>query len=246
MNPILPPAPDDIKQWVRGDNTWAYIPRVDPTQDGLCPLLPNTNTKFLAGDGTWQSGTGGAAGQGYTWKGAWNTATTYSPYDTVSRSGSSYVCIIANTNVDPAVDTTHWNLMAQQGATGNTGATGPQGPIGNTGATGPQGPQGNQGATGATGPQGNPGATGATGPQGATGATGPTGAAGVSVISYSSAAITIPPIGSSVTVTWDQVAWMGVGLATAIGDCSTGNILGSFIVTAITPATNSATMQRTA
>jgi hypothetical protein len=111
-------------------------------------MLPGTNTKFLAGDGTWQSGTGGAAGQGYTWKGAWNTATPYSPYDTVSRSGSSYVCIIANTNVDPAVDTTHWNLMAQQGATGPTGATGPQGPIGNTGATGPQGPTGNTGATG--------------------------------------------------------------------------------------------------
>ena len=79
----------------------------------------------------------------------------------------------------------------------------------------------------------------------AAGGTGATGAAGISVISYSSATVTIPPIGSSVTVTWDQVAWMMVGLPTAIGDCSTGNILGSFIVTAITPATNSATMQRT-
>jgi hypothetical protein len=92
-------------------------------------MLPGTNTKFLAGDGTWQSGTGGAAGQGYTWKGAWNTTTTYAPYDTVSRSGSSYVCTVANTNIDPGTDTTHWNTMAQQGTPGSKWYNGSSDPV---------------------------------------------------------------------------------------------------------------------
>jgi collagen type I alpha len=97
------------------------------------------------------TGPTGATGQGYTWRGAWVNTTAYVPYDTVSRSGSSYVCILANTGGDPATDTTHWSIIAQIGATGPTGAQGPQGTAGTTGATGPAGP------TGATGPQGPPG-----------------------------------------------------------------------------------------
>lgn len=118
----------DITQWVRGDNTYAHIPRVDPTQDGLCPQLANTGTKFLRDDATWQPASGGT-GSGYTWRGAWNTTTTYAPYDSVSRSGSSYVCIIANTNIDPAVDTTYWNLMAQAGKAGSTWYNGAGAPV---------------------------------------------------------------------------------------------------------------------
>ena len=71
-----------------------------------------------------------------------------------------------------------WN----QGAKGDTGATGPQGPKGDTGATGatgPQGPKGDTGATGATGPQGPQGLKGDTGATGATGATGPQGPQGL-------------------------------------------------------------------
>ena len=55
------------------------------------------------------------------------------------------------------------SVTLQNGAQGETGATGPQGPQGETGATGPQGPQGE---TGATGPQGPQGETGPQGPQG--------------------------------------------------------------------------------
>ena len=102
---------------------------------------------------TGPTGATGPQGQGYTWRGAWSSATAYNAYDTVGYLGSSYVCILANTNQVPT-NTTYWSLIAQIGATGPTGATGAQGPIGNTGATGPQGP------TGATGPQGPAGTVG--------------------------------------------------------------------------------------
>jgi hypothetical protein len=132
-NQILPAAPQDPKQWARGDNTYAQIPRVDSTQDGLCPQLANTGTKFLRDDATWQPASGGT-GSGYTWRGAWNTTTTYAPYDTVSRSGSSYVCVHANTNSDPLTDTVNWNTMAQAGNPGSKWYNGASDPVTVSGA----------------------------------------------------------------------------------------------------------------
>src|SRR5438132_7948331 len=130
------------------------------------------------------TGTAGPAGpsgpKGLNWLGAWNNASNYGADDAVFFDGSAWTAKRANTNVSP-VEGADWTVLAQQGATGPTGAqgpTGPQGPIGVTGATGPQGPTGLQGATGATGPQGSVGATGPQGPQGTTGATGPAGAPG--------------------------------------------------------------------
>lgn len=106
----------------------------------------------------------GTPGQGYSWKNVWSSATTYNPYDTVSRNGSSYQCVVASINNDPVTDGgVHWQLMAQAGA---------QGIAGTPGAPGATGPQGNPGSTG---PQGNPGATGSQGPQGPVGPTGPPG-----------------------------------------------------------------------
>jgi hypothetical protein len=85
---------------------------------------------------TGAQGVPGPAGQGFTWAGAWSAATAYTPYLVVSRNGSSYTCTVANTNIDPATDTTHWNLIAQMGLQGNTGAAGPQGVAGTPGAAG--------------------------------------------------------------------------------------------------------------
>ncbi len=68
--------------------------------------------------------------------------------------------------------------MAEQGAAGATGATGPQGPIGLTGAPGPQGVGGILGAPGSTGPTGPIGSTGPIGLTGPQGSTGPQGTAG--------------------------------------------------------------------
>jgi hypothetical protein len=50
----------------------------------------------------------------------------------VSRSGSSYICILASTGNDPVTDTIHWSIIAQIGATGPTGPQGIQGPAGPT------------------------------------------------------------------------------------------------------------------
>ena len=58
-------------------------------------------------------GSPGPAGQGYTWRNAWSSTSTYAAYDTVSYSGSSYVAIAANTNVTPGTDATKWSLIAQ-------------------------------------------------------------------------------------------------------------------------------------
>jgi hypothetical protein len=124
-NLILPKAPQTTDQWARADNTYAKIPLVDPTQNGLCPQLSNTGIRVLYDDGSWKAAPGAA--QGYVWRGAWNPATAYAAYDSVSRNGSSYVAIVANTGIDPATDTTHWNLMAQAGAPGPPGATGATG-----------------------------------------------------------------------------------------------------------------------
>jgi hypothetical protein len=97
-------------------------------------------------------GVPGPAGQAVNWRGAWSSASTYNPYDGVSYNGSSYVAIASSTNIPPP-DVSHWELIAQAGATGPTGATGPAGPTGPTGAASTvPGPQGPQGATGPAGP----------------------------------------------------------------------------------------------
>jgi hypothetical protein len=87
------------------------------------------------------TGATGPAGPGFNWKGAWSAATAYVVNDTVSSAGSSYVCILANTNQTPP-NATYWNLVAAQGSTGPTGATGGAGPAGPTGSTGPTGVRG--------------------------------------------------------------------------------------------------------
>jgi len=56
------------------------------------------------------------------------------PYDSVSRSGSSYVCTGANTNSDPLVDTTNWNLSAQAGTPGSKWYNGSSDPVTVSGA----------------------------------------------------------------------------------------------------------------
>src|SRR5215475_2792137 len=91
---------------------------------------------------TGAQGPQGPAGIGFTWRGKWSGSTAYAVNDCVQRTNQSYICTVAGTGFDPATDTTHWNLMAAQGATGATGSQGPQGNPGATGATGSQGPPG--------------------------------------------------------------------------------------------------------
>lgn len=111
--------------------------------------------------------------KGMNWKGSWNSSTGYSPDDAVSIGGSSYLALRANANVQPPA-TGAWDLLAQRGGAGATGAQGPPGPTGGTGPPGSIGPNGPQGPSGPMGPAG---ADGATGPQGLQGLPGPEGSA---------------------------------------------------------------------
>ena len=132
--------------------------------------------------------TGATGPRGLLWLGAWSSGTNYVVDDAVSYLGSSWVCIQNHSNQAPAVPSSYWDLLAEQGATGatgllgQTGATGPQGDPGETGATGVSiiGQTGATGVTGATGPAGF-GFSGPTGPTGESGATGATGVGAIGV-----------------------------------------------------------------
>ena len=77
---------------------------------------------------------------GLNWQGAWVSGTSYVADDAVGFGGASYFCILATSGTsNPSVDTTHWALLASQGAIGPAGA---QGPTGSQGPIGPVGPAG--------------------------------------------------------------------------------------------------------
>ena len=54
----------------------------------------------------------------FNWKGAYNSSTAYVVDDVVSLSGSSYVCIQAGTNQNPASATAYWEQMSSAGTNG--------------------------------------------------------------------------------------------------------------------------------
>jgi len=72
---------------------------------------------------------------GLEWQGTWVSGTSYVADDAVGYDGASWFCILATSGTTaPDVDTTHWALLASQGAVGPQGAQGPTGPQG-AGAT---------------------------------------------------------------------------------------------------------------
>ena len=54
----------------------------------------------------------------FNWKGAYNSSTAYVVDDVVSLSGSSYVCIQAGTNQNPASASAYWEQMSSAGTNG--------------------------------------------------------------------------------------------------------------------------------
>ena len=54
----------------------------------------------------------------FNWKGVWNSGTAYVVDDVVSLSGSSYVCIQAGTNQNPASASAYWEQMSSAGTNG--------------------------------------------------------------------------------------------------------------------------------
>lgn len=83
-------------------------------------------------------GTAGAVGPaGLNWQGTWVSGTSYVADDAVGYNGASWFCILATSGTTaPDIDTTHWALLASQGAQGIQGI---QGLAGATGAQGPAG-----------------------------------------------------------------------------------------------------------
>ena len=98
-------------------------------------------------------GVKGNTGTSMRFKGAWSSTTAYvadaNYVDIVTSGGNTYRCKSSHTN-QAVTNTTYWELIAQKGANGATGAQGPKGDTGAKGATGPQGPAGAKGADGLT------------------------------------------------------------------------------------------------
>jgi hypothetical protein len=76
---------------------------------------------------------------GLEWQGEWVSGTSYVADDAVGYDGASWFCILATSGTTaPDVDSTHWALLASQGAVGPTGPAGPIGPQGPGGGSIPQ------------------------------------------------------------------------------------------------------------
>lgn len=70
-----------------------------------------------------------------TWRGPWNSGTSYAIDDLVEYNGSTYIAIATSLNQAPFYPgSPYWDLVALRGASG------PSGPVGNTGPSGPSGP----------------------------------------------------------------------------------------------------------
>lgn len=128
------------------------------------------------------TGSQGTTGDGLVWEGTWDDTTSYEVNDLAYLSGTTYICILANNNVQPP-NSSYWDILSTgtqgtQGIQGRQGAQGIQGITGNTGPDGPEGDPGVQGTTGAQGIQGRQGTTGAQGIQGRQGTTGAQGTIG--------------------------------------------------------------------
>lgn len=104
---------------------------------GVSASVTNTgsNTAAILNFTLPKGDTGAPGPAGLTWRSIWNSITSYSALDAVQLDGSSYVALVASTNINPATDVAsngnHWSLLA---AKGDAGTTGPAGPNGVTGA----------------------------------------------------------------------------------------------------------------
>lgn len=69
----------------------------------------------------------GPAGQGFTYRQAWDSVTAYAAYDVVTFNGSSFNAIAASTGVVPGTDPTKWAIFAVRGSDGTSGSPGTPG-----------------------------------------------------------------------------------------------------------------------
>ena len=126
-NTLIPVGVKDIN---RGDT---YLPAVITSQN----LIAQVSSAIPAGaqGPIGPQGVPGPVGPaGLNWQGAWSNTGVYVVDDAVSFGGASYFCInpVGPFPTNPALDTTHWALLAAQGATGPQGPQGIQGPAGSS------------------------------------------------------------------------------------------------------------------
>ncbi len=137
-----PVSPDPSINKIKGDTEFARLGHLNRLVDDI------NNTNIVGPQGAQgvqgpigPQGVPGPVGPaGLNWQGAWVSNDPYVADDAVGYGGASYFCILATSGTTaPDVDTTHWALLASQGAIGPAGATGAQGPQGIQGIQGPSG-----------------------------------------------------------------------------------------------------------
>jgi hypothetical protein len=99
----------------------------------------------------------GEKGDGFTFRGSWDTTASYHLNDVVTENGSAYVAVAGSVAIDPATDTapTSWVVLAARGTKGDKGDQGIQGLPGINGLPGAKGEVGPQGAAGSPGAAGS-------------------------------------------------------------------------------------------
>ena len=108
------------------DGFYVFVPSTatvpDPSygNDGQFAFQATTGKLWQKSGGTWNFL---GINKGFGLPAAWNSATAYNSFDVATLAGTSYVCILANTNQTPP-NATYWTVLSGIGATGSTGATG--------------------------------------------------------------------------------------------------------------------------
>ena len=134
-----PESPDRALNKIKGDTEFARLAHLNRLVDDInqTNISGPQGPQGIQGPAGPQGVPGPVGPAGLTWKGSWSSGTSYAADDAVGYDGASWFCILDTSGTTaPDVDTTHWALLASQGAQGPAGATGAQGP------TGPQGPSG--------------------------------------------------------------------------------------------------------
>jgi hypothetical protein len=125
----------DVSTLVAALNTNGLYVFVPPDLSAPDPSLGEDNQyAFQATTGKLWQKTGGTWNfvgifKGFGLPAAWNSATAYVAFDVATLSGTSYVCILANTNQTPP-NATYWTVLASIGATGS-GSAEASGGVGN-------------------------------------------------------------------------------------------------------------------
>ena len=116
-----------IPQGVVGSAATVNIGTVTTGAPGTSAAVTNSGTanaavlNFTIPQGS--TGQTGLTGPGWNqWKGAWSSTASYIVNDVVQESGSSYICLIANTNQMPP-NAPYWDLVASVGASGGGSGT---------------------------------------------------------------------------------------------------------------------------